>query len=255
MDLLLAVGSQPRTDACGSGPIMFDISDPSKPTRLGCNAEDGYTHDVSRTEALRPWLWGMTNRPTQAQCLVYKGPDKKYLGRDICYGYNEDTLTIYDVTDPKKSTVISVTSYEGATYTHQVCQSAPSRSSKLTVFQGWVLDPEWQEFIILDDELDELQSNGLAADGYPVTYIWQLTSLESPKQTGLYKGTVKAVDHNQYIKGKLHHDSSHEFVLTRVQMVSFTRAATRLVSAFTTFLRFPRILPVTAFARYVTEPH
>lgn len=76
------------------------------------------------------------------------------------------------------------------------------RLFKLTIFlQGWVLDPEWQEFIVMDDELDELRGNGLAADGYPVTYIWQLTSLESPKQTGLYKGTVKAVDHNQYIKG------------------------------------------------------
>jgi hypothetical protein len=29
--------------------------------------------------------------------IVYRGPDKKYFGRDICYGYNEDTLTIYDV--------------------------------------------------------------------------------------------------------------------------------------------------------------
>ena len=51
---------------------------------------------------------------------MYKGPDKKYLGRDVCYSYNEDTLTIYDVTDPKNSSIISVTSYEGATYTHQV---------------------------------------------------------------------------------------------------------------------------------------
>mgnify|MGYP003635667235 CR=1 FL=1 len=29
---------------------------------------------------------------------------------DICYGYNEDTLTIYDVTDKKASKVISRTS-------------------------------------------------------------------------------------------------------------------------------------------------
>lgn len=98
------------------------------------------------------------------------------------------------MTDPNESTIISVTSYEGATYTHQ----------------GWVLDPEWQEFIILDDELDELRGNGLAADGYPVTYIWQLTSLESPKQTGLYKGTVKAVDHNQYIKDGLVYQSNYQ---------------------------------------------
>lgn len=63
----------------------------------------------------------------QAQCLKYKGPDTKYLGRDICYGYNEDTLTIYDVTDPANSEIISVTSYEGATYTHQVCPFTRSR--------------------------------------------------------------------------------------------------------------------------------
>jgi hypothetical protein len=56
--------------------------------------------------------------------MKYKGPDEKYLGRDICYSYNEDTLTIYDVTDPSNSSIISVTSYEGATYTHQVSQTA-----------------------------------------------------------------------------------------------------------------------------------
>jgi len=32
----------------------------------------------------------------QYRCIVYRGPDEKYVGRDICYGYNEDTLTIYD---------------------------------------------------------------------------------------------------------------------------------------------------------------
>jgi hypothetical protein len=41
---------------------------------VGCAQADGYVHD--------------------AQCLVYRGPDTKYNGRDICYGYNEDTLTM-----------------------------------------------------------------------------------------------------------------------------------------------------------------
>ena len=39
--------------------------------------QDGYTHD--------------------AQCIVYRGPDKKYFGRDICYGYNEDTLSKFEI--------------------------------------------------------------------------------------------------------------------------------------------------------------
>jgi hypothetical protein len=53
---------------------FFDLKDPSKTTTLGCDGQDGYTHD--------------------AQCLVYRGPDTKYAGKDICYGYNEDTLTM-----------------------------------------------------------------------------------------------------------------------------------------------------------------
>lgn len=135
----------------------------------------------------------------QAQCMKYKGPDEKYLGRDICYSYNEDTLTIYDVTDPSDSSIISVTSYEGATYTHQVSRATmlsvlcnkvpPNVGLELTITKGWVLDPEWQEFLILDDELDEVNSVGSAADGYPVTFIWQIKSLEDPKQVGQYKGS------------------------------------------------------------------
>ncbi|KAI1749223.1 hypothetical protein F4782DRAFT_533675 [Xylaria castorea] len=59
---------------------------------------------------------------------MYKGSHTKYLGKEICYAYNEYSLTIYDVTDKQWPEVISVTSYESATYTHQ----------------GWVLETEWQ---------------------------------------------------------------------------------------------------------------
>jgi choice-of-anchor B domain-containing protein len=148
----VAVGSRPRmAGSCKGGLIFFDLKDPSKPKKLGCNPDDGYVHD--------------------AQCLVYRGPHTKYVGRDICYGYNEDSLTIYDVTDKANSTIISITSYEGATYTHQ----------------GWVLDPNNQEYLVMDDEIDEIDSAGPAADKYAVTYIWDIKDLEHPKQTGLYK--------------------------------------------------------------------
>lgn len=52
--------------------------------------------------------------PISAQCLPYKGPDAKYQERDVCYAYNEDTLTIYDVTDVANATIISRTGYVGA---------------------------------------------------------------------------------------------------------------------------------------------
>lgn len=35
----------------------------------------------------------------QAQCVIYTGPDAKYQGKEICFNYNEDSLTIVDVSD------------------------------------------------------------------------------------------------------------------------------------------------------------
>lgn len=119
-----------------------------------------------------------------AQCLKYRGPDKRYKGIDICYGYNEDTLTIYDVTDKKNAKIISRTGYEGAAYTHQ----------------GWVLDQNDQRFLIMDDEYDEYDGVGPAADGFAVTYIWDIQDLENPKQTGIFKSPQYGIDHNQYVK-------------------------------------------------------
>jgi hypothetical protein len=33
--------------------------------------------------------------------------------------------------------------------------------------QGALLDTEWQEFLLMDDEYDEFEESGLAADGLP----------------------------------------------------------------------------------------
>lgn len=65
----------------------------------------------------------------------------RYFGRDICYGYNEDSLTIYDVTDKvgNVTNIISRTPYPGVEYAHQ----------------GAVNNRTWQEYLFLDDEFDE----------------------------------------------------------------------------------------------------
>ena len=70
----VAVGAVPRGTGCSSGLIFIDLADPANPGTPGCAGGDGYVHD--------------------AQCIVYRGPDERYDGRDICYGYNEDTLTM-----------------------------------------------------------------------------------------------------------------------------------------------------------------
>jgi hypothetical protein len=37
-----------------------------------------------------------------------------------------------------------------------------------------VIDPQWQEYALMNDEYDEEESRGPAADGYPVTFIVSL---------------------------------------------------------------------------------
>lgn len=160
----VAVGAAPRTGDCAAGLLFIDLGDPSNPTSPGCAGGDGYVHD--------------------AQCLVYRGPDEKYAGRDICYGYNEDTLTIYDVTNKSTANIISRTSYDGASYTHQ----------------GWVIDTQWQTMLVLDDELDEQDSAGAGSQQFPITYFWDISSLEAPVLTGYFRNEyAQSVDHNQFV--------------------------------------------------------
>jgi len=104
-------------DTGGGGPIMVDVSRPKHPEVVGCNPQDGYTHDM--------------------QCVLYTGPDADHDGREICLGSNEDTLTVTDVTDKDDPEQLSRTPYDTAAYVHQ----------------GW-LTPN-QRYFLSNDELDE----------------------------------------------------------------------------------------------------
>lgn len=71
-NMIYAVGTA-RNSACKGGLFMLDVSNPAKPVSPGCVSQDGYVHD--------------------AQCVIYNGPDTKYLGKEICFNYNEDTVS------------------------------------------------------------------------------------------------------------------------------------------------------------------
>ena len=87
------------------------------------------------------------------------------------------------MTDNAESTVLSRTTYIGAAYTHQ----------------GWVIDSEWQDYLLLDDEFDEVERTGPAYGQKAVTYIADISNLTSPIFTGYYKSSVSTIDHNQYV--------------------------------------------------------
>ncbi len=146
------------SDACSGGLYMVNIVNPVAPRYSGCFSGDGYTHD--------------------AQCVVYTGVDGRYRGKEICFAYNEDSLSIVDVSNKRTPRQISTTVYQGAQYTHQ----------------GWLADAE-QSILILNDELDELFGT------MPTTsYIFNITNLHRPRLIGRYQGTTNAIDHNLYSK-------------------------------------------------------
>ncbi|KAK4038333.1 hypothetical protein C8A01DRAFT_37721 [Parachaetomium inaequale] len=155
-------GANARNTTCAGGMFMVDVSNPAKPFSPGCIAQDGYVHD--------------------AQCVIYTGPAEKYHGREICFNYNEETLTIMDVTDKTNPVVISRTPYEGAAYTHQ----------------GWLID-ETMTFLLLDDEQDEAKGTVPGQEGHTTTYIFNVTDLAAPVNTGFYQSPAKSIDHNQYV--------------------------------------------------------
>lgn len=157
-------------NTCSGGLVILDVSDPSSPQQVGCASSDGYVHD--------------------AQCVVYNGVDTKYTGREICYGYNEDTFTIYDVTEPSSPVIVSRVPYQGVRYSHQ----------------GWVVDAE-SRYVLLDDELDE-QYNG-EEGGRTKTHIFDISSLESPVYTGSHFAVTPAIDHNQYVVDGLSYQANY----------------------------------------------
>lgn len=146
------------SNTCAGGLHMIDMTTPLAPKYAGCYAEDGYTHD--------------------AQCVIYSGPDTRYLGHELCFAANEDTLTIVDVSDKSAPQLVARESYVGATHTHQ----------------GWLTEDH--RFFLLGDEADEF------AYGHGTrTYIWDLSDLQNPLQNYTYTADTAAVDHNLYIFG------------------------------------------------------
>jgi len=152
---LYNVGSK----TCNGGLHIVDIRIPSKPTFVGCYADDGYTHD--------------------AECVIYKGPDQRFTGREICFNYNEDTLTIVDVTDKTSIRLLARQGYDGATYTHQGS-----------------LNPEMTH-LFMNDELDEEEDPSI--NGHTRSMIWDVQRLDSPKLIGDFYSSETSIDHNEYI--------------------------------------------------------
>ncbi|HEX7048055.1 MAG TPA: choice-of-anchor B family protein [Gammaproteobacteria bacterium] len=149
------------------GLHILDLSDPMNPEFMGEANSDGYTHDV--------------------QCVVYNGPDSDVPSNsEICFASNEDTLTIWDVTDAADPRVVSRNEYAGAQYAHQ----------------GWL--SEDQEYFFLNDELDE-QETGTRTH----LRVFDVSDLDNPELAADYLAPTLAIDHNNYVHGRWLYQSNY----------------------------------------------
>ncbi|HKP48170.1 MAG TPA: choice-of-anchor B family protein [Pyrinomonadaceae bacterium] len=162
----IGVNTCPGRADGGGGLHVVDIHNPAAPTFAGCIDNDGYTHET--------------------QCLIYRGPDTPYRGREICFNSNEDTLTIVDATDKSAPHQLSRTGYAGSGYTHQ----------------GWLTDD--QRSFLLNDELDEQQQHTPTR-----TYVWDVSDLDAPFVRGVYNGPTTSIDHNLYVRGRFAVESNY----------------------------------------------
>ena len=170
-----SVGSSAGGTTCGGGLHMIDIREPKLPKFAGCFQDNqtgrsgtGYSHD--------------------AQCVTYKGPDKRYKGKEICIGSNETAISIADVTDKTAPKALSRASYPNVSYTHQ----------------GWL--SEDHRYFYVDDEGDE--TGGLVPKTR--TLIWDLADLENPKLAKEHLGVEPASDHNLYILGDYMYQANYK---------------------------------------------
>ena len=146
------------------GLNIIDISNPLTPTLIGSFAEDGYSHD--------------------AQIVNYIGPDAQYAGKEIAFCFNENTVTIVDVTDAGDPVLLSATGYATSAYTHQ----------------GWLTEDH--KYLLVGDELDEGSVNTR-------TYIFDVQDLNNVSLIGTHVGATAAIDHNMYTHEGLVYQSNY----------------------------------------------
>jgi len=168
------VGASSGGETCGGGLHMIDVRDPGAPAFAGCFADPntglartGYSHD--------------------AQCVHYDGPDQAFVGREICFGANENALSISDVTDKQAPVSLGSASYPNIGYLHQ----------------GWISDDH--RHFYMNDETDELGGDLSRTR----TLVWDIQDLDDPLLVTEHFGTTGSSDHNLYVAGDLMYQANY----------------------------------------------
>ncbi|MEW9799320.1 choice-of-anchor B family protein [Alteromonas sp. CYL-A6] len=144
---------------------------------VGMNRSD-YTHDASSLLITDARATTDCTRATDAGCTVM-------------LDFNEDTLRLWDHSDPASATELAQVGYPDAEYTHS----------------GWW--SEDKQYVILHDELDEAYRNLNTT-----VHFFDISSLSTPQLVATWTGSTKAIDHNGFVRGDRYYMSNYERGLT-----------------------------------------
>ncbi len=156
-----------RSDTCNGEIHMIDIRDADNPQFAGCFA----VGDAPLSDS---------------ECVIYKGPDQDYQGREICFTGSDDNVSIGDVTDKENPKIIADFKYEGIARAHQGSLTAD------------------QQYWLLSDTMDEEQMAGINTR----THVIDVSDLDAPQVLGFYEHKTTARDHNVYIVGHIAYETN-----------------------------------------------
>ena len=181
----------------GGNYRLYSLANPRSPSLLSV-ASFGYAHDLASfpiADARKNTQ--CINAATRGQCQVLSD-------------FNENTVDIWDVSNPAAPQRLSSQPYTNASYVHS----------------GW-----WSEdghFLFVHDELDE-RNVGINT----TVRVFDMSDLRAPAFAGSWVGPTRAIDHNGYVKGNRYYISNYAEGLT-VLDISDPRAPTR-IGFFDTF--------------------
>jgi hypothetical protein len=189
---------------------MLSLEDPLRPESLGCFSD-----------------LGRGNGARDAQCVVYRGPDADYRGREICFVASEEFVTIADVEDKSAPRLIARTSFRDAVSVNHGGLTADHR------------------YYLQGDTGDEL------AFGHNTrTYVWDMADLDHPVLAGYQDGDTRAMDYHMAVRGNELHRS-----ITRggYQMLSLSSVGRAQLDELA-YLRLPSDSPLSLYVT-ASYPH
>lgn len=166
----------------------YSLADPAAPSLIRGTTATQYMHDASSIV--------ITDARKDSQC-ANAGPHC-----EVLLDFNENTIDIWDITDPGNPSMLSRTNYANRGYVHS----------------GWW--SEDKQFMFVQDELDERNL------GLPTTLrVFSLADLMSPALAATWTGSTPAIDHNGFVRGNRYYMSNYTRGLTVLDITAPTAPA------------------------------